>query len=138
VVVYTSSCGNYFFREVGELLVAGFKEVGCRVELRTEKDGFETDVHCYVVVAPHEFFYLGSRIELQRKRLPGNLILLNTEQPSTRPEKFSSEYAARPVLGGSLATSPPHALRKTAFDSPRLLNSERHSPRGSLSKKQCP
>jgi hypothetical protein len=35
-------------------------------------------------------------------------------------EKFSSEYAARPVLGGSLATSPPDALRKTAFDSPRL------------------
>jgi hypothetical protein len=46
------------------------------------------------VVAPHEFFYLGRGIELQRKRLPGNLILLNTEQPSTR--WFSKAYRLFP------------------------------------------
>jgi len=92
--VYVNSRGNYFFREIGQLLVAGFHEIGCQVDLRTEKDGFDTDVWFHVVVAPHEFFYLGRGIELQSRGLPNNLILLNTEQPST--QWFSKAYRLFP------------------------------------------
>jgi hypothetical protein len=88
--VYVNSRGNYFFREIGSLLVAGFRELGCRVDLRDEKHGFVDDVDCHIVVAPHEFFYLGHGIRLGHEPLPTNLILLNTEQPSTK--WFSKAY----------------------------------------------
>jgi hypothetical protein len=90
VAIYASSRGNYFFREIGSLLVAGFRELGCSVDLRNEKDGFVDDVNWHIVVAPHEFFYLGHGIRLGHGPLPSNLILLNTEQPSTK--WFSKAY----------------------------------------------
>jgi hypothetical protein len=92
--VYVNSRGNYFFREIGQLLVAGFHELGYEADLRTEKNGFDSDVRFHVVVAPHEFFYLGRGIELQSRGLPDNLILLNTEQPYTR--WFSKAYRLFP------------------------------------------
>jgi hypothetical protein len=92
--VYVNSRGNYFFHEIGDLLCAGFNAIGCHVDLKNEKDGFANDVDWHVVVAPHEFFYLGAGIKLQQLGLPHSLIVLNTEQPST--QWFSKAYRIFP------------------------------------------
>jgi len=94
IAVYINSRGNYFFREIGQLLFAGLKEIGCSVDLRNENDGFARDVDWHIVIAPHEFFYLGGGIKLQHLGLPNNLIILNTEQPST--QWFSKAYRIFP------------------------------------------
>lgn len=82
--LYTSSLGNYFFHEIRDLLAAGLRELGFSVATRDERQGFAPDADWHVVVAPHEFFYLGAGSELRRQRIPGRLVLLNTEQPSTQ------------------------------------------------------
>lgn len=82
--VYASSSGNYFFREIGELLVDALRELGFKASLRDERDGFLPGAGWHAVVAPHEFFYLGAGILLRRGRLPESLLLVNTEQRDTR------------------------------------------------------
>jgi hypothetical protein len=82
--LYTSSKGNYFFEEIRSLLAAGLRELGFVVETRDERCGFTDDADWHIVIAPHEFFYLGAGRELLREQTPPGLILLNTEQPSTQ------------------------------------------------------
>lgn len=83
-VLYASSLGNYFFHEIRDLLAAGLSELGFSVEIRDERQGFAPDADWHVVVAPHEFFYLGAGDELRHNATPRRLILFNTEQPSTQ------------------------------------------------------
>jgi hypothetical protein len=82
--VYTSSLGNYFFGEIRDLVAAGLEELGFKVLVRDERDGFLNEADWHIVIAPHEFFYLGTGEELRHKKFPPNLILFNTEQPSTK------------------------------------------------------
>src|SRR5262244_3696696 len=82
--IYTSSLGNYFFSEFRDLLAAGFQSLGFQVDIRDEGEGFSEVADWHLVVAPHEFFYLGAGRELSNQSLPSNLILFNTEQPSTQ------------------------------------------------------
>jgi hypothetical protein len=82
--IYTSSLGNYFFSEFRDLLAAGFQSLGLQVDLRDEREGFSEVADWHLVVAPHEFFYLGAGRELCNQPLPSNLIVFNTEQPSTQ------------------------------------------------------
>ncbi len=63
--------------------MAGFEVSGYTVDLRDENDGFSSDVDWHVIIAPHEFFYLGRGIDLQSEESPLNTVFLNTEQPST-------------------------------------------------------
>ena len=48
-----------------------------------ERDGFQSDVDAHIVVAPHEFFFLGEGEKLRNGPWPDNVILICTEQPST-------------------------------------------------------
>jgi hypothetical protein len=82
--LYSSSRGNYFFHEIRDLIAAGFEELGFEVQLRDENEGFSDDADWHMVIAPHEFFHLGVGPELYQKPLPRNLIVVNTEQPSTK------------------------------------------------------
>jgi hypothetical protein len=81
--VYASAQGNYFFQEIRDLLACGLEGLPAAVERRDERDGFAPDAACHVVVAPHEFFYLGRGPELRDRPWPGRVVLVNTEQPST-------------------------------------------------------
>lgn len=92
--LYTSSLGNYFFWEIRDLLAAGLRELGFAVEIRDERYGFSCDADWHIVVAPHEFFYLGTGQGLLRE-LPQRAILLNTEQPSTRWFALASDCFSR-------------------------------------------
>ena len=83
IAIYVSSTGNYFFNEIASLITAGFKEYGVDVDLRSEKDGFSKNTDLHLVVAPHEFFYLGEGMRLEPTVWPKNIILFNLEQIST-------------------------------------------------------
>ncbi|MGB7951814.1 MAG: glycosyltransferase [Candidatus Binatia bacterium] len=48
-----------------------------------------------MIVAPHEFFYLGAGRELGNRPLPVNSILVNTEQPSTQWYARAQHYFSR-------------------------------------------
>jgi hypothetical protein len=93
--LYTSSQGNYFFHEMRDLLAAGLEELGQKVELRAETDGFGSADAWHIVLAPHEFFYLGCGQQLGQDALPGQLIVINTEQPSTKWFRLSAHYFPR-------------------------------------------
>lgn len=82
--LYSSSRGNYFFHEIRDLIAAGFEELGFEVQLCDENEGFSGSADWHVVVAPHEFFHLGVGQKLRRKQVPRSLIVVNTEQPSTK------------------------------------------------------
>jgi hypothetical protein len=81
--VLSSSLGNYFFREIRDLVAAGIAELGHEVVLGCEEEGFRDDVDWHVVVAPHEFFFLGKGDVLRQSDWPDNVIIVSTEQPST-------------------------------------------------------
>jgi len=108
--LYTSSLGNYFFGEIRDLLAAGLEDLGFFVEKRDERQGFGDEADWHIVVAPHEFFYLGCGPDLLRNGAPRQLVLLNTEQPST------------PWFSLALACfSHAHAVWDISFESARLI-----------------
>ncbi len=81
--LYTSSQGNYFFNEIRDLIGGGLRELGVTVEIRNELNGFAARADWHLVIAPHEFFELGAGKALAAGSWPQNLILLNSDQPST-------------------------------------------------------
>ncbi len=82
--VYTSSVGNYFFEEISGLIIAGLRSLGMEVTASDEKAPYLSNADWHVIVAPHEFFYLGEGEARRREGLPENSIIVNTEQPSTQ------------------------------------------------------
>lgn len=82
--LYTSSLGNYFFWEIRDLISAGLEELGFEVDIRDENGGYSGDANWHLVIAPHEFFYLGNGEKMRNQESPHNLVLINSEQPSTQ------------------------------------------------------
>ncbi len=80
--VYLSTKGNYFFREIRDIVTSSLALLGFEVIVSDETAAFEQSADWHVVLAPHEFFSLGSGPRLLSE-LPPNLIVINTEQPST-------------------------------------------------------
>ena len=83
ISVASSSRGNYFFREIRDLIAAGLRELGHSVKLVDERDGLREDDDWQIIVAPHEYFFLGEGEALRDGPWPSNVILVTTEQPST-------------------------------------------------------
>ena len=82
-VVLASSAGNYFFGEIRDLLVAGLRESGFAARSGDENDFHDATNDRRVIIAPHEFFYLGIGASLRDSPRLGKAILVNTEQPAT-------------------------------------------------------
>jgi hypothetical protein len=81
VGIYTNSSGNYFFDEIRDLLVAGFKSIGIDSIALTEHSKRPDSITHDLFVAPHEFFYCSQqgheRLGFLARRTS---ITLNTEQ----------------------------------------------------------
>lgn len=77
--IYTNSQGNYFHDEIAELIFKGLED-SHTVFYRNEINGFDSDLDWHLVIAPHEFFYLGNGISLSQKEWPENVIFVTTEQ----------------------------------------------------------
>ncbi len=94
--VYTNSQGNYFFHEMRDLVVAGLTELGYTATAADETEGFGSggdDWH--IIIAPHEFFYIGTGWSLTERQLPANLVLVNTEQSCTQWYQLASHFFPR-------------------------------------------
>ncbi|MDP2208916.1 MAG: glycosyltransferase [Bacteroidota bacterium] len=91
-ILYTHSQGNYFFTEIRDLIAEGIRKLGYHVEVKNENDWLCEDDAWHIVVAPHEFFYLGDYVNSENEILPEKLILINTEQPSTQWFSLAADY----------------------------------------------
>jgi len=77
--LYLNSLGNYFHREIRDLLTISLKESHFCAEC-DENEGFRPDVDWHIIIAPHEFFALGNGVPLASAGWPKNLIFVTTEQ----------------------------------------------------------
>jgi glycosyltransferase involved in cell wall biosynthesis len=87
VVIYGTLRSNLFIREVGELVAAGFAELGCDAELLFDRlPEQENNDALQMVLTPHEYYNLFLLERVPRKtarELSANLVFLCTEQPAT-------------------------------------------------------
>jgi GT2 family glycosyltransferase len=87
VVIYGTLRSNLFIREVGELVAAGFAELGCETELLFDQlPERENNDALQIVLTPHEYYNLFLLEQVPRKtarELSANLVFLCTEQPAT-------------------------------------------------------
>jgi glycosyltransferase involved in cell wall biosynthesis len=87
VVIYGTLRSNLFIREVGELVAAGFAELGCETELLFDRlPERENNDTLQIVLTPHEYYNLFLLEQMPRKtarELSANLVFLCTEQPAT-------------------------------------------------------
>ena len=83
VALYVSSVGNFFFRELAVLCEVGLQEAGYRVDLRSELDAPPRDGETALVLAPHEFYYLGKGVGLAENPAFATSIPIGTEQWQT-------------------------------------------------------
>ncbi|MBP6014585.1 MAG: hypothetical protein KBA31_20320 [Alphaproteobacteria bacterium] len=80
--IYVSSLGNFFMTEIAEVLKAGFDDLGVRAELCDEKAEPRDATH-HIVVAPHEFFFLGEGRRWANDAFVSRAIMVATEQLQT-------------------------------------------------------
>ncbi len=83
-----TSKSNLFIREIGELVAAGFREIGCETRIRLDQVPEESpSSDCLqMVITPHEYYnlFLSQHIPFERAReLTRQVVLLCTEQPET-------------------------------------------------------
>jgi GT2 family glycosyltransferase len=87
IVIYGTLRSNLFIREVGELVAAGFAELGCETELLFDRlPERENNDALQIVLTPHEYYNLFLLEQVPRKtarELSTNLVFLCTEQPAT-------------------------------------------------------
>jgi len=88
VELFATTKSNLFIIEIGELIAAGFRELGCAANLRLDEVPAENPAPdtLQIVVTPHEFYNLFLTEQVSRTRaleLTRNVVLLCTEQPET-------------------------------------------------------
>jgi glycosyltransferase involved in cell wall biosynthesis len=87
VMIYGTLRSNLFIREVGELVAAGFAELGCETELLFDRlPEQDNNDALQIVLTPHEYYNLFLLEQVPRKMardLSANLVFLCTEQPAT-------------------------------------------------------
>ncbi|MBI4245243.1 MAG: hypothetical protein HY606_14225, partial [Planctomycetes bacterium] len=82
VAVYVSSDGNFFYKEIFELICCGFEDIGLHVVRCSQNTGYVPCVDWHVVVAPHEFFYFGNG-QIREHEIPENTIIITSDQRDT-------------------------------------------------------
>lgn len=84
VGVFYNTSGNFFMKEIAELLKVGLVASGCGAHLRTDEHSLDEDFDIRIFVAPHEYFFLGAG----ERWLPfvghETTALYNVEQPQTQ------------------------------------------------------
>lgn len=98
VDLFATRKSNLFILEIGELIAAGFRELGCAAQLRLDQPPEKNPLHDHlqIVVTPHEFFnlYLTEHFSRAEARaLCTRAVLLGTEQPETRWFQSNLQWA---------------------------------------------
>ena len=83
IAVFCSSLGNFFMREIADMLAWGLQAEGIDTVQRDETASRDEPFDLRVFVAPHEFFWLGAGREWVDIAGAGT-VLYNVEQPQTQ------------------------------------------------------
>lgn len=83
VSIFCSSRGNFFFHQFSDLLCSAFKQAGVVAHAWSEENFERRADQAKIVIAPHEFFYLGSGPALAGDAYFTDAMLFNTEQLQT-------------------------------------------------------
>jgi hypothetical protein len=83
VGVFCSSVGNFFMREIADLLAWGLEAEGIPAIQRDETASRDEPFDLRIFVAPHEFFWLGEGREWTSLAGAANSVLYNVEQAQT-------------------------------------------------------
>jgi hypothetical protein len=83
VGVFCSSIGNFFMREIADMLAWGLAAQGVSAIQRDETAHRDEPFDLRVFVAPHEFFWLGEGREWAALAGAANSVLYNVEQAQT-------------------------------------------------------
>jgi hypothetical protein len=94
-VVYSSSAGGYYVREIRHLLACGLRAAGFQAREADERRGFLENAGWHLVVSPQEFFSLGSGKSLRAAPWPTGVILYNTAQPDSAAFSFIRKLLPR-------------------------------------------
>ncbi|HEY2102581.1 MAG TPA: glycosyltransferase [Chthoniobacterales bacterium] len=83
-----TSKSNLFIREIGELIAAGFRDIGCETRILLDREPAEdpSPDTLQIVVTPHEYYnlFLTQRTGFEKaQELTRQVVLLCTEQPET-------------------------------------------------------
>ena len=84
VALYVNSLGNFFMREIAQVLKAGFADACVQAEIRDESGHPQRDITHHIVIAPHEFFTLGEGRRWATDEFVSRAILFSTEQIQTQ------------------------------------------------------
>ena len=83
IAVFCSSLGNFYMREIADLLTWGLQAEGLDAVQRDETAGRDEPFDLRVFVAPHEFFWLEEGKKWREVAGAAGSVLYNVEQPQT-------------------------------------------------------
>jgi hypothetical protein len=83
VGVYCNSLGNGFIKEIAADLVASLVAAGVNAALLDQTSDMNDRPATSVIMAPHEFFHLGTGRDWARDDIVRQSFMFNTEQPQT-------------------------------------------------------
>ena len=88
VDLFATTKSNLFILEIGQLIAAGFRELGCKSQLLFDQlpDKHPDSDTLQIIVTPHEYYnlFLTDKVSLEEAcELTENVILFCTEQPET-------------------------------------------------------
>jgi hypothetical protein len=83
IAVFCSSLGNFYMREIADMLAWGLQAEGIDTAQRDEMASPEEPFDLRIFVAPHEFFWLGEGREWTEVADAAGSVLYNVEQPQT-------------------------------------------------------
>ena len=95
VSIFCSSKGNFFFHQFSDLLCLAFKQAGVVAHAWSEENFERRSDQAKIIIAPHEFFYLGSGPALAGDAYFADAMLFNTEQLQTPWFAHAFEYLSR-------------------------------------------
>jgi len=116
VGIFCSNLGNFYMHEIADLLQLGLRRWGIEAFLRHEESDKDENFEIRVVIAPHEFFFLGEGTAWQEFADKPNTVLYNVEQMQTQwfCRAFSLLLKAPLILDISPQTA--QILRKAGCD----------------------
>ena len=125
VDLFATTKSNLFILEIGHLIAAGFRELGCESQLLLDQipAKFPDSDTLQIIVTPHEYYNLFLRQEIplkQARELTENVVLFCTEQPETGWFYNNLPWAARARAVADLSSLGVAAYRARGVESYHL------------------
>jgi hypothetical protein len=139
IAVCVSGEGNFFMREIAEHLAQCLEQDGSRARVVTDREAMQETLGKILIVAPHEFFTLGSGPLLHQEARFRHAAMLNTEQPGTSWFANSLTFLAQASEVFELSASSARGLQEAGIAArvlglPFLANSACFDGSGALTK----